>query len=217
MKLAKINNNEPLSSLSHFLGFLLAGAALPLLLVAAVKNGTVWHVVSYSIFGASLLLLYLTSAVYHFIPRHHFWRGIFKRIDHSMIFVLIAGTYTPICLTLLRGSWGWVLFVIIWSIAWLGILLKILDVKIKSYVLVFIYLSAGWTIVIFIKPLFQFLSQGLFFWLFLGGVFYSLGTIFFGLDRLLPRWRWFGMHEIFHLFVLAGSFSHFWLMFNILK
>lgn len=210
-------DNDPMSSLSHFIGLILAIVALPIMLVQAVKFGTVWHIIGYSIFGASMILLYLSSAIYHIIPRQHFLRNIFKKLDHSFIFVLIAGTYTPICLTVLYQSRGFTLLTIIWSITLVGILIKIFEIKIKGYLSALLYLLAGWIMIIFIGPLVEIMNNTGVWWLFLGGVFYTIGTIFFGFEKIWPRTKWFGWHEAFHIFVLAGSFSHFWLMLEILK
>lgn len=203
--------NEPGSATIHLIGLLLSIAALTLLVVFAAIYSTAWHVVGFSIFGTSLILLYLASTLYHFFHVTSKAKEIFKKIDHAMIHILIAGTYTPICLVAIRGAWGWSLFGIIWGLAITGILLKIL-INIKPWISAMIYLFMGWIIIIAFVPLGKSIpSEGLW-WLFAGGIFYTIGVLLLGLDRIVPRTRWFGMHEIFHIFVLAGSFSHFWLM-----
>lgn len=202
--------NEPTSSITHFIGALLAIAGLVLMVVFAVNKGTVWHVVSYTIFGSTMILLYITSAVYHIIPKSR-PKEIFRRIDHSLIFVLIAGTYTPICLVPLRGGWGWSIFGIIWGLALLGVILKSLDI-LGPVISTIMYIVMGWLIIVAIVPLLEAFTFFAMLWLVLGGVFYTVGVGFYALDRFLPRTRWFGMHEVFHLFVMAGSFCHFWLM-----
>ena len=207
-----MKTNEPLSSLTHFIGFLLSIAGLVLLIVVASSLKTVWHVVTFSIFGASLILLYLASTLYHFFPAKSKAKRIFKKIDHSFIYILIAGTYTPVCLTVLRGGWGWSIFGIIWGLAILGIIIKSTNLKINCSVSTLIYILMGWIILIALFPLINSISKTGLIVLLLGGIFYTIGTIFYALDKTIPRTRWFGMHEIFHLFVLAGSFSHFWFM-----
>ncbi|MFZ2979021.1 MAG: hemolysin III family protein, partial [Candidatus Magasanikiibacteriota bacterium] len=141
-------------------------------------------------------------------------KKIFQRLDYSMIFVLIAGTYTPITLTMPQRVWGWTLFGIIWGLAIIGIMLKIFNIKIKEWLSVSIYLIMGWLLFIALNPLLQWLVPGAFKWLLVGGLFYTVGCVFFMLDKFVPRTKWFGMHEVFHLFVMAGSISHFWLMFK---
>lgn len=211
----KLNNhNEPLSSLTHFVAMLLSIAGLTLLTVFASLYSSAWHIVAFSIFGASLVLLYLASSFYHIAPSHHKIKRILQKIDHSMIYVLIAGTYTPICLVPLRGGWGWSIFGVIWGLAILGIILKTTSKKIKGWFSALFYILIGWLILIAFLPLMESLPAHGLGWLVAGGISYTLGTIFFGLDHIVPRTRWFGMHEVFHLFVIGGSFSHFWVMFK---
>ncbi len=209
-----IKDNEPLSSLTHLFGFMLSIAGLVLMIVMAVKYSTAWHIVSFSIFGASLILLYLASTVYHFVPKSNKHKNTFRRIDLSFIFVLIAGTYTPIVLVPLRGAWGWTIFGIVWGIALVGVITQIFKIKLKAWSMIILYISMGWIVIIALPALLDSLSRASFAWLLSGGILYTLGVIFLVLDKVLPRHRWFGMHEIFHVFVLAGSFSHFWLMYK---
>jgi len=205
-----MKNNEPLSSLTHFIGFLLSIAGLVLLIVFASLSGTAWHIVAFSIFGTSLILLYLASTLYHFFPKESNAKRIFRKIDYSFIYILIAGTYTPVCLTVLRGGWGWSLFGIVWALAILGVILELINVEVKGWVSTIIYIFMGWIILITLLPLINSISGKGFLILFMGGVSYTAGAIFFALDKIVPRTRWFGMHEIFHFFVLVGSFLHFW-------
>jgi len=204
--------NEPASAVTHLIGAILSIAGLTLMIIFASIYATAWHVVGFSIFGASLILLYLASTLYHFIPKHKELKKTFQKIDHSMIYVLIAGTYTPVCLTSLRGGWGWSLFGIIWGLAIVGILSKSLSKKERPIVSTLFYIVMGWLMVIAFFPLVKSLPSLGLFWLVAGGVFYTIGTIFFGLDKLYKRKHYFGLHEVFHLFVMMGSFSHFWLM-----
>lgn len=211
--MASQSKNEPISSLTHLIGFLLAVAGLVLLVVFAARHGNAWAIVAFSIFGTSMILLYLFSTIYHFLPSPGRAKEVFHRIDKSVIYVLIAGTYTAVCLTVLRGWWGWSLFGAIWALAIFGVVLSS-AAKIKGWLSTALYLVMGWLGVIAISPLVSTLpSQGLW-WLVAGGVFYTLGAAFFSLDAVVPRTRWVGMHEVFHVLVIAGSFSHFWLLLN---
>jgi hemolysin III len=212
MKIFK--NNEPMSGLTHFAGLMLSVAALVLMVIAAAKHGTAWHITAFSIFGASLVLLYAASAVYHFTPKTSPLKRIFQRIDLSLIFVLIAGTYTPVALLPLRGAWGWSLFGLVWGLALTGIIFQIFKIKLKPFQKVFFYLFMGWLVIIALPALLRSLSLESFIWLFMGGIFYTVGVLFYGLERIFPDRRWLGPHDIFHIFVMAGSFSHFWLMYK---
>lgn len=207
-------NNEPISSITHFLGFLLSIAALVILVIFAVLKATAWHIVAFSIFGSALILLYLASSLYHFMPKSSKAKNVFRNIDHSMIYVLIAGTYTPICLTVLRGGLGWSIFGIIWGLAILGIVLKATGILTNYWLSTPIYIIMGWIIIIAIFPLIEFLPLAGLWWLIAGGILYTFGTLFLGLEKILKKSRWLSMHDIFHLFVLAASFSHFWFMFR---
>jgi len=206
------SKNEPLSAFTHLAAALLSVAALILMIVFSVRQGSVIQIIGSVIFGVSLILLYSTSFLYHLFPKETKVKMVFQRLDHAMIYVLIAGTYTPICLIMPQHGWGWSILAVIWSIAIVGIVFKSLGKKMTGWLSVTIYIVMGWLVIIAINPLGQWLSPVAVKWLFLGGVFYTAGCIFYGLDRLVPRRRWFGMHEVFHLFVIAGSFSHFWLM-----
>jgi len=211
-ELRKLRQNEPFSSLSHLMGAIFSFIGLVVLITLASLHGNVWKVVGFSIYGISLVLLYAASAIYHFISSENNKKKLFQKFDHALIYVLIAGTYTPICLVILRGGWGWSIFGIIWGLAIAGILIKFLEIKIKPWLSAVLYILMGWIAIVAISPLAKSLSSGGLAWLFAGGLSYTIGTIFFGLERYIPRKRWFGMHEIFHLFVLTGSFCHFWMM-----
>lgn len=206
---ALFTDNEPGSAFTHLLGFLLAIAGLVLLVVFAARQGTVWHVVGFTIFGTTLILLYLASTIYHFIPITHKAKRIMQRVDHAMIYVLIAGSYTPICFVTLRGAWGWSLFGVVWGLAILGIFWKAFG-KMHPVTSTVIYVLMGWLAVVALVPLKESLSTSALAWLFAGGIFYTVGALIFGLERFVPRTKWIGMHEVWHLFVMAGSFCHFW-------
>lgn len=206
---------DTVSGFSHLLGVVLSAIGLVVLLYLAVVRGTHWHLVSYLVFGISLILLYTASTIYHLWPAGERVTNILKRIDHIMIFVLIAGTYTPICLISLRGVWGWGLFGCVWGIALLGITMKIFWINAPRWFSTLIYLLMGWLVLVAIVPLINSLSPPALGWLTLGGLLYTVGAIFYGLKKpnIIPG---FGFHEIFHFFVLGGSFSHFLVMVKLL-
>ena len=207
---------EPVSAITHIIGAFLSVAAFVVLVYRAVAHATVWHVVSFSIYGASLIALYTASALYHSLHVSPKIETLLKQLDHAMIYFLIAGTYTPVCLVVLRGGWGWSLFGINWSLAIAGIVLKLVfrspSQPIVAILFTF-YILMGWLIVVAWFPLARALPQGGIFWLVLGGLFYTAGSIVLSIKRLnfSPQ---FGAHEIWHFFVMAGSFCHFWLMFH---
>lgn len=210
----KTRDNELFSSLSHFSGFLISIAGLVLLIVFGSLYGEVGHIVGFTIFGSGLILLYLSSAIYHFISKSHPAKRIFQKIDHAMIYFLIASTYTPLSLVIPNRGLGWTLFGVIWGVAVVGILLKIFYKNEKKWLASVLYLFMGWFILGFLPTLKLLMTPAALWWLAIGGVFYTLGVVFFTLERKFPRKSWLGLHEIFHLFVMAGSFSHFWFMFK---
>jgi len=193
---------EIANSITHGIGAGLSVAALVILVVFAAKQGNPWGVVSFSIYGASLVLLYLASTLYHAF-RGEKLKRFFKLMDHSSIYLLIAGTYTPILLLSMRGPWGWSLFGVVWGLALLGIGFKILFLGRYKAVSVTIYLIMGWLIIIAMKPMLAMVPSGMVTWLFIGGISYTLGVIFY-------IWRTFPYHHsVWHLFVLGGSAAHF--------
>jgi len=208
--LQKLRN--PVSGLTHFIGFLLSIAALVVLMTYASMKGTHWHIISFAIFGTSLILLYGASSLYHLLPLSPRGINIMRRIDHIMIFVLIAGTYTPICLVPLRGVLGWSLFGIIWGFAVAGIFLALFWINAPRWLSTSIYLIMGWMIVLAFYPLMQAIQFYGIVWFVLGGLCYSIGAIIYALKRPNPIPNIFGFHEIWHLFVMAGSFCHFWMI-----
>ncbi|MTI95370.1 MAG: hemolysin III family protein [Firmicutes bacterium] len=207
----KLALKDPISGLTHFVGALLAVAGLVLLVVFGYMEGTAWHVVSFAIFGASMILLYTASTLYHWLPLGEKGSAIMRRIDHMMIYVLIAGTYTPVCLVAIRGGWGWSLFGSIWGLAIAGIVLKIFWLDAPRWLATSFYLFMGWLAVVAFYPLIHSVPIGGIFWLVFGGILYSIGAVIYAVKKPNLH-RHFGFHEIFHLFVMAGSFSHFLLM-----
>lgn len=188
--------------ITHGLGAVLSVAGLVFLVLAAVKRGDAWHVVSVTIYSASLVILYGGSTLYHSISSP-FWRHVAKIIDHSAIYLLIAGTYTPFTLVTLRGPWGWTLFGIVWGLAIIGMAVESWWVYRPEKVATAIFIAMGWVVLIAIKPLMENLSAGGIRWLVAGGLLYSAGTIFY----IIKDVRF--MHAVWHLFVLGGSVCHF--------
>lgn len=209
-----MKTRELVSGYTHFVGVLLSIAGLCVLLDVAITRGTPWHIVSFAIFGASLILLYTASTLYHLLPHVEHGTGIFRKLDHMMIFVLIAGTYTPFCLVPLRGPWGWSLLGSIWGLGIAGVVGKCLWMRMPRWVSTLIYILMGWLILVAVYPLIKTLPLGGLHWLFIGGLCYSGGAVIYGLKwpKLWPGC--FGFHEVWHLFVLAGSISHFWAIFH---
>ena len=201
----------PIRSFINILCVFLSIAGSIVLIYRAATEGTAWHIVSFSVYGLSLIALWTVSATYHSLNATH---RTLEQLDHAMIYFLIAGTYTPICLVVLRGGWGWALFGINWALAAAGIVLKLIfrnPPRLLTIILFAFYILMGWLVVVAWFPLMRALPPGGIFWLVLGGVFYTAGAAILGVKRLnfSPK---FGAHEIWHLCVMAGSFSHFWLM-----
>jgi hemolysin III len=201
---------EPFNGLSHLIGAVLGIAALVVLVCLA--RGKPWHVSAFAIYGATLILLYLASALYHLLPVSE--RGVerLRTVDRVGIYLLIAGTYTPLCLVPLRGAWGWSLFGVVWGLALLGSLCEIVWRRAPHWLGVVLYVLMGWLIVVAAGPLTRTLSGAGLAWLIAGGVVYSVGTVIFATER--PR-LWpgvFSSHELWHLFVLGGSACHFVMM-----
>ena len=194
---------EVANAISHGLGLVLAIAALPVLVVAAARDGSAAGVVGASIFGASMVLLYLTSTLYHALPEGRTKERL-QVLDHSAIFLLIAGTYTPFTLGALRGPWGWTLFGLIWGLALLGIVSKAIGGARYGFFSTALYLAMGWLAVIAIQPLWLALPGWGIFWLVAGGLSYTAGIAFFVVDERVPY-----THFVWHLFVLAGTVCHF--------
>jgi hemolysin III len=198
---------EPFCGLSHFVGVIFSLVGMVALLVLA--NGRPWHVVSFSIYGASLILLYTASTLYHSLPvgPHHVVR--LRRFDYSAIFLLIAGTYVPLCLGPLRGPWGWSLLVAEYGMALLGIGAVLVRQRLPDRVRMLLYFCMGYLVFIALGPLRQVLPPAALAWLFGGGVAYTLGAIILGADRPHLWPGKFSAHDLWHLFVLGGSACHF--------
>lgn len=201
---------DPVSGGTHLIGAVLAVVASIFLNLVAAREGTILHVVAFSIFGASLILLYTASSLYHLLPLSQRASLLFKRLDHMMIFVLIAGSSTPLCLITLKGVLGWTLFGVFWGLALLGCLLKLFWIHAPRGFSTACYMGIGWIMVFFSYPLIQKMSWVGFGWVAAGGLFYTIGALIYGFKWPNPVPKWFGFHEIFHLFVMAGSSCSVW-------
>ena len=201
---------EPFNGLSHLTGALLGVAALVVL--ASLARGRPWHVSGFAIYGATLILLYAASALYHSLPVSERWIQRLLLFDRVGIYLLIAGTYTPLCLVPLRGAWGWSLFGVVWGLALFGILCEIVWRTAPQWVSTGLYLIMGWLAIVAFGPLLRTLTGAGFQWLVAGGIVYSVGAVvcLTGRPRLWPGT--FGAHELWHLFVLGGSACHFVMM-----
>ncbi|MCI8537301.1 MAG: hemolysin III family protein [Oscillospiraceae bacterium] len=206
---------RPWSAVTHGVGILLAVVGTFFLMLRSVYLASTWHAAAYFVYGATMFALYTASTLYHCLNVSVKGRMLLRKLDHTSIYLLIAGTYTPICLTALRGPWGWSLFGVIWGLAAAGIVLAFAWIMAPRWLTAGIYLFMGWLALAAIYPLTQVLTPAGMFWLVLGGVLYTIGGVLYGLKwpgRDNPR---FGCHEIFHVFILLGSIAHYVLMFQI--
>lgn len=202
-KRAQSRGEEIANSLSHGFGLIAAVVATPFLIQQALRQGDAGFIAGASIFAATMVLLYLASTLYHALPAGRAKR-VFRVIEHAAIFLLIAGTYTPFTLGVLRGAWGWTLLGLVWGLAFAGVLLKALNRMAHPILSTGLYLLMGWLIVIAIQPLTARVPASGLLWLVAGGLAYTLGVIFFALDSRLR----YG-HFIWHLFVMAGTTCHY--------
>ena len=193
---------EIANSASHGLGFLATVAAFPVLVMAAQQRGDTAGIVGASVFATTMVLLYLASTLFHALPRCRAKR-VFQILDHSAIYLLIAGTYTPFTLGVLRGSWGWTLFGIVWGLAVVGTVLKALGGVRYTTLSTWMYLAMGWVVLIAAETVWTLVPGWGLFWLVAGGVAYTAGAVFFMAERI----RYF--HFVWHLFVVAGTACHF--------
>jgi hemolysin III len=193
---------ERFNSISHLIGAVAALAGLVIVVVVAAQQGDPWKIVSFSVYGATLFFLYTVSTLYHSLRGRA--KRIFRKLDHYSIYFLIAGTYTPFTLVTLRGAWGWTIFGVIWGLAAVGIALESLPQQGNRVLSLVVYILMGWLVLVALKPLLEALPWAGFVWLLLGGIFYTGGVAFYLFDEKIRHF-----HGIWHLFVLAGSVSHY--------
>lgn len=200
-----MHQGERFNTITHLLGAILAAVGFPVLVISAASQGDPWKIVSYSVYGTSLVLLYTASALYHSVQGRA--KAVFRQLDHLAIYILIAGTYTPFALVTLRGAWGWTIFGLVWGLAVIGLVVDSLPRtrKGRRFLPLAVYLLMGWLCVIALGPLLKKLPTIGFVLLLSGGLFYTAGIGFYLYDSRIRHF-----HGIWHLFVLAGSISHFW-------
>lgn len=212
---SKFKVKDPISALTHFIGFLAVIPIFIMLMLRAKAEASELHMIGFAVFGISLLMLYGASTIYHTFELPPEKTNLLRRIDHMMIFVLIAGTYTPICLVSLHGTWGWTLLVAIWAFALFGLLLKIFWMGAPRWLSTLIYVVMGWLAVFAFVPLEKAVSWKGIGMLLAGGIAYTVGAVIYGLKKPnISMLKNFGFHEIFHVFVLVGSGIHIAFMFQ---
>jgi hemolysin III len=204
---------EPVSGLTHLTGALLSVFGLILLVYQA--NNTV-QTIAFSIYGLSLILLYTASSLYHLLPVSQKIIDILQRLDHMMIYILIAGTYTPFTLLALHGGLKWGMFSIIWALAFTGIVLKLVWFNAPRWLSTIFYLGMGWLAIVMFPELINDLNMNGIIWIGLGGLSYTIGAVIYATKKPNPFPNVFGFHEIWHIFVLFGSFCHFWSIYQYL-
>lgn len=205
---------DPGSALTHLVGALLSVAGLVRMLTQA---GDPWTIVSLTVFGISLIALYTASTLYHSLTLGPKGTLALRKVDHMMIFLLIAGTYTPFCLLPLRGAWGWSILAAIWTCAAAGMLVKLFWMGAPRWLSTAFYVIMGWLIVVAIYPLSQAVAPGSLVWLVTGGLLYTVGALLYATKWPNPWPGRFGFHEIWHLFVMAGSGAHFLAVMRLLR
>lgn len=216
VSIMQITIREPGSAITHFIAMMLTVFAAAPLLVKSALSDTANTLPAMTIFILSMVLLYGASATYHSLNIGGRALRIFRKVDHMMIFVLIAGSYTPVCLIVLGGRMGYTLFAVVWGIAIVGMLLKACWVTCPKWFSSIIYIAMGWVCVFVFGPLWNTLPHNAFLWLLAGGIIYTIGGVIYALKLPLfnSRHTFFGSHEIFHLFVMGGSLCHFIFMYH---
>lgn len=210
----KVEIREPINSISHLLGIILSAIGLVMLLINSLPTHDFTKVSASIIFCLGLIGLYSASTIYHWCIASDTTLNILRKLDHIMIYVLIAASYTPICLITLKGLLGYVLLSIVWSLALLGIVLKILWLNAPRWLYTSFYLVLGWAAIFVIYPLYRLLPSMGFVLLLSGGISYSIGAVIYGTkSENIKIWK-FGFHEIFHIFILLGSFMHYLMIYN---
>lgn len=211
----QITIREPGSAITHFIAMMMAVfATVPLLVKAGIQSG--WeNFLAMAIFMGSMILLYGASATYHSVDLTGRSLRVFRKLDHMMIFVLIAGSYTPVCLIVLGGKLGYTLLALVWGIAAVGMLVKACWITCPKWFSSVIYIAMGWVCVLVFGSLLKTLSAPAFLWLLAGGIIYTVGGVIYALKLPIfnAKHKFFGSHEVFHLFVMGGSICHFIFMY----
>ena len=211
----KMTIKDPGSSITHFIGLIMAALGTAPLLVRASRHGSPIYMISMAVFMASMILLYAASTTYHTFDISSSVNKLLKKVDHMMISVLIAGSYTPVCLLVLNGRLGLILLGIVWGLAITGILIKAFWIYCPKWFSSILYIGMGWTCILAFGPIVRSLTPGAFFWLLTGGIIYTIGGVIYALKLPIfnSKHQNFGSHEIFHLFVMGGSLCHYIFMF----
>ncbi|MGN0297913.1 MAG: hemolysin III family protein [Lachnospiraceae bacterium] len=206
---------DPASALTHFIGLLAAILGTPILLIqASVHGADLQTMITLSVFMISMILLYGASTMYHSLNVSEKVNARLRKVDHMMIFVLIAGTYTPVCMTALRDAGGPKLLALVWGIAVVGMTITALWLKCPKWISSIIYISMGWVCILAFPAIYANFNAVGFCWLLAGGIIYTIGGILYACKVKALEGRWFGIHEVFHVFVMLGSFCHFMVMFQ---
>jgi hemolysin III len=210
----KTKLREPISGLTHCLGAFLALYGLALLVSETTHPVRPWHLATFSVFGISMILLYTASTLFHWLPVSKRRILQLRKLDHIMIFIFIAATYTPFCLIPFRGAFGWRVFLCIWLIAALGTVFKLYWIHVPKRLCLSIYFVAGFFSIVATGHILRILQPWAIFWLAAGGLSYMIGAVFYALEKETDKPPIFGYHELFHLFVMIGSTAHFWVIFR---
>lgn len=207
---------DPVSGFTHLVGAVasIVGLVFLIIMAAFYSDEKAWDIVSFTIFGVGLILLYTFSSLYHLLNVGATATRVLRKFDHIMIYVLIAASYTPICLGPLRGPWGWSIFGVVWGLAVIGIILTATWINAPRWLTTSIYLAMGWTVIVAVYPMITIFSNlgalSSLLWLLAGGIFYTIGAVIYGLKWPPLKNKYFGFHEIFHIFVMLGSLCQYW-------
>lgn len=207
---------DPVSGFTHLAGAIasIVGLVFLIIMPALYSNEKGWDIVSFTIFGVGLILLYTFSSLYHLLNVGETATRVLRKFDHIMIYILIAATYTPICLGPLRGGWGWSIFGVVWGLAVVGTVLTATWINAPRWLTTGIYLAMGWTVIVAIYPMITIFKElnalSSLWWLLAGGIFYTIGAVIYGLKWPHLKNKYFGFHEIFHIFVMLGSLCQYW-------
>ncbi|GAA0179536.1 hemolysin III family protein [Clostridium sediminicola] len=205
---------EPINSITHLFGIVLSAIGLVFLLISSINSGDSIKIISSIVFSFGLIGLYSASTIYHWYIASEKTIEILRKVDHSMIYILIAATYTPICLITLKGLTGYILLTVVWSLGIIGIVLKLLWLNAPRWLYTSFYLILGWAAIFVIYPLYKILPTAGLMLLFAGGISYSVGAVFYATkSERIKIWK-FGFHEIFHIFILIGSLTHYLMIYK---